>query len=206
MTHVVTESCIQCKYTDCVTVCPVDCFHEGPNFLVIDPVECIDCTLCVSECPVDAILRDVDLPEGAEEYLELNAQLSEQWPVIIQKKAALPEAEHWRTITQKRAYLDLGQKRAESPIPEPPQPLQEHERTPEFTKLTAPKGLQHNHRTKAGVWGRLIVLEGRLRYCLEDGSGLSWILDSSRPAWIPPDVPHRVEFMEPVRFYLSFWR
>ena len=75
MTHVVTEACIRCKYTDCVTVCPVDCFHEGPNFLAIDPEECIDCTLCVSECPVDAIFRDVDLPKGMEEYPELNARL-----------------------------------------------------------------------------------------------------------------------------------
>jgi len=65
--------------------------------------------------------------------------------------------------------------------------------------------MQHNHRTKAGVWGRLIILEGRLRYCLEDGSGRSWMLDSDTPAWIPPDLPHRVEFIGPVRFYVSFW-
>ena len=66
MTYVVTESCIKCKYTDCVDVCPVDCFREGPNFLVIDPEECIDCTLCVAECPVEAIFAEDDVPDAIE--------------------------------------------------------------------------------------------------------------------------------------------
>lgn len=205
MTHVVTESCIQCKYTDCVTVCPVDCFHEGPNFLVIDPCECIDCTLCVAECPVDAIFRDVDMPDGSEEYLELNAQLAQIWPVIIQKKAALPEAERWRHVMPKREFLDMGANDDMDPLLKPQTPMHEQERTPEFTEATAPKGLQHNHRVKAGVWGRLTVLEGALRYCLEDGSGRHWVLRADDSVWIPPDVPHRVEFMGPTRFYLSFW-
>ena len=76
MTFVVTESCIKCKLTDCVEVCPVDCFHEGPNFLVIDPDECIDCTLCEPECPVEAIYSEDELPEDQEKFLELNAELS----------------------------------------------------------------------------------------------------------------------------------
>ena len=66
MTHVVTEACIKCRYTDCVDVCPVDCFHAGPNFLVIDPEECIDCAVCVAECPAGAIYAEEDLPEGQE--------------------------------------------------------------------------------------------------------------------------------------------
>ena len=80
MTFIVTESCIKCKLTDCVEVCPVDCFHEGPNMLVIDPEECIDCTLCEPECPVEAIYSEDEIPEGQEKFLELNAELSESWP------------------------------------------------------------------------------------------------------------------------------
>ena len=72
MTYVVTESCIQCKYTDCVDVCPVDCFVEGTNFLAIDPEECIDCTLCVAECPVEAIFADTDVPDEEEAWIEKN--------------------------------------------------------------------------------------------------------------------------------------
>ena len=80
MTFVVTEQCIKCKYTDCVEVCPVDCFHEGPNMLVIDPDECIDCTLCEPECPVEAILSEDDLTEEQRPFLELNEELSRVWP------------------------------------------------------------------------------------------------------------------------------
>src|SRR5690348_17466233 len=76
MTYVVTESCIRCKYTDCVDVCPVDCFREGPNFLVIDPDECIDCTLCVAECPVEAIFAEDDVPPDQQDFKALNAELS----------------------------------------------------------------------------------------------------------------------------------
>src|SRR5690606_37690776 len=75
MPFVVTENCIKCKYTDCVEVCPVDCFHEGPNFLVIDPDECIDCTLCEPECPINAIYPEDDVPAGQEHYVALNAEL-----------------------------------------------------------------------------------------------------------------------------------
>ena len=82
MTFVVTENCIKCKYMDCVEVCPVDCFHEGPNFLTIDPDECIDCTLCEPECPVEAIFSEEELPAGQEHFKQLNAELAKQWPVI----------------------------------------------------------------------------------------------------------------------------
>jgi ferredoxin len=104
MTFVVTEQCIKCKYTDCVEVCPVDCFHEGPNFLVIDPDECIDCTLCEPECPVEAIFADDELPEGQEAFTEINARLAKLWPVITEMKAAPPDADDWR---DKPGKLDL---------------------------------------------------------------------------------------------------
>ena len=92
MTFVVTENCIKCKYTDCVEVCPVDCFHEGPNFLVIDPDECIDCSLCEPECPANAIYAEEDLPESQADFLTLNAELSQDWPVITQQKDPLKHA------------------------------------------------------------------------------------------------------------------
>ena len=95
MPFVVTENCIKCKYTDCVEVCPVDCFHEGPNFLVIDPDECIDCTLCEPECPINAIYAEVDVPAGQEGFVALNAELSREWPVITTRKEPLPGAEEW---------------------------------------------------------------------------------------------------------------
>ncbi|QIT55178.1 ferredoxin family protein [Aquisalimonas sp. 2447] len=95
MTFVVTENCIKCKYTDCVEVCPVDCFHEGPNFLVIDPDECIDCTLCEPECPPEAIYSEDDLPDEMSHYLELNAELSQKWPVITEQKDPPEDADEW---------------------------------------------------------------------------------------------------------------
>jgi ferredoxin len=98
MTFVVTENCIKCKYTDCVEVCPVDCFHEGPNFLVIDPDECIDCTLCESECPAEAIFSEDDLPKEHRKYLELNAELAKDWPVLTECKEPPEDAEQWDRI------------------------------------------------------------------------------------------------------------
>jgi len=106
MTYVVTESCIKCKYTDCVEVCPVDCFHEGPNFLVIDPDECIDCTLCVPECPVNAIYAEDDLPEEQRQFIVLNADLAKTWPVITEKKDAPDDAAKWETVADKLKYLE----------------------------------------------------------------------------------------------------
>jgi len=106
MTFVVTESCIKCKYTDCVEVCPVDCFHEGPNFLVIDPEECIDCTLCEPECPVQAIYLEDDLPADQEKFLALNAELSQSWPVITEMKDAPADAKEWEGVPEKLQYLE----------------------------------------------------------------------------------------------------
>jgi ferredoxin len=106
MTHVVTENCINCKHTDCVEVCPVDAFHEGPNFLVINPDECIDCTLCVEECPVGAIYPELDIPAGQEGFLALNAELAREWPVITTKVAALEEAERWDGVPDKLPLLE----------------------------------------------------------------------------------------------------
>ncbi|HAV93660.1 MAG TPA: ferredoxin [Proteobacteria bacterium] len=108
MSYVVTEQCVRCKYTDCVDVCPVDCFHEGPNFLVINPEECIDCNLCVAECPVDAIFADDDLPESQRDFIEINAQLAKQWPVINTVKPAMHDADQWAGKPNKRQYLDTA--------------------------------------------------------------------------------------------------
>jgi len=106
MTYIVTDNCILCKYTDCVEVCPVDCFHEGPNFLVIDPDECIDCTLCEPECPAGAIFAEDEIPEGMENFLELNEELSRDWPVITEMKPALPDAEQWDGKKDKLQHLE----------------------------------------------------------------------------------------------------
>ena len=106
MTYVVTENCIKCKYTDCVEVCPVDCFHEGPNFLVIDPEECIDCTLCEPECPIEAIFSEDDLPADQEKFIALNAELSENWPVITEMKDAPTDAKEWEGVPNKLQHLE----------------------------------------------------------------------------------------------------
>lgn len=90
MPYVVTDNCIRCKYTDCVEVCPVDCFYEGENMLVIHPDECIDCGVCEPECPAEAISPDTE--PGLEKWLKLNADYAKVWPNITQKKDAMPEA------------------------------------------------------------------------------------------------------------------
>ncbi|MDA0191123.1 MAG: ferredoxin family protein [Proteobacteria bacterium] len=95
MAYVVTENCIKCKFTDCVDVCPVDCFREGPNFLVIDPDECIDCTLCVPECPAEAIFAEDDVPDDQRAFIALNAELAKTWPAIVERKDPLPDADAW---------------------------------------------------------------------------------------------------------------
>jgi ferredoxin len=106
MTYVVTESCIKCKYTDCVDVCPVDCFREGANMLVIDPDECIDCTLCVAECPVEAIFAEDDVPPAQRTFIAWNAELAKQWPAIVERKPAPADADDWVKTADKRGLLD----------------------------------------------------------------------------------------------------
>ena len=106
MTYVVTENCIRCKYTDCVDVCPVDAFHEGPNFLVINPDECIDCDVCVPECPANAIFAEDDVPANQREFIDLNAELATQWPMITAKKEPLADAEKWDGAANKMQYLE----------------------------------------------------------------------------------------------------
>ncbi len=108
MTHIVTDACIRCKYTDCVDVCPVDCFKEGPHFLVIDPDECIDCAVCIPECPVNAIYADADLPEEFAAFVELNARLAPTFPTISKRKSPLADAEEWKEVTHKLATLDIA--------------------------------------------------------------------------------------------------
>jgi len=106
MTYVVTENCIRCKYTDCVDVCPVDAFHEGPNFLVINPDECIDCDVCVPECPANAIFAEDDVPADQAEFTDLNAELAAKWPVITGKKEPLTDADQWDGVENKLQYLE----------------------------------------------------------------------------------------------------
>lgn len=106
MTYVVAENCIKCRYTDCVEVCPVDCFRAGPNFLVIDPEECIDCTLCVAECPAEAIYAEDDLPADQKHFAELNAELSKKWAPIVEKQDAPADADEWRGVANKLQHLE----------------------------------------------------------------------------------------------------
>ena len=107
MTHLVTENCIKCKHTDCVDVCPwlVDCFYEGPNFLVINPDECIDCAVCVVECPVDAIQPEEDV-EKKDFWMEVNTRLSKKWPNITKKKDPLADAAEWKDKPNKIDLLE----------------------------------------------------------------------------------------------------
>lgn len=106
MTYVVTEKCIKCKYTDCVEVCPTEAFREGPNFLAIDPDDCIDCHLCVPECPVDAIFDETEVPEDQRTFIALNGELTCEWPVISRSKPPLPDADYWATVDNKLPLLE----------------------------------------------------------------------------------------------------
>ena len=109
MTYVVVENCIKCKYTDCVEVCPVNCFYEGANFLVIHPDECIDCGACEPVCPTKAIFPESDLPAQWKEYQAMNAQYSAKWPNIAEKREPLPEAEEFKDKKGKRDLFDPKQ-------------------------------------------------------------------------------------------------
>lgn len=109
MTFVVTDNCINCKHTDCVEVCPVDCFYEGPNFLVIDPDECIDCALCEPECPVEAIFEEDDVPDDQKVFVALNAELAKKWTQITEMKDPMPDADEWNGKPDKLKHLDRGE-------------------------------------------------------------------------------------------------
>ena len=99
MTYLVNDNCIKCKYTDCVEVCPVDCFYEGENMLVINPEECIDCGVCEPECPVDAIISDTDDKDG--KWLKINTEFSDLWPNITLKKDPPEDAEKYESVDDK---------------------------------------------------------------------------------------------------------
>ena len=105
MTYIVNDKCIKCKLMDCVEVCPVDCFYEGKNMLVIKPDECIDCGVCEPECPVDAIKPETE--EGSEKWLEINKKYSEIWPNISQKKEPPADNEKYKKVRD--AYEEKGQ-------------------------------------------------------------------------------------------------
>ncbi|WP_394790071.1 ferredoxin FdxA [Rhodoferax sp.] len=109
MPFIVTEPCIQCKYTDCVNVCPMDCFVEGPNFLAIDPDGCIDCSVCVAECPVNAIVNAAEASEAQRPYIALNASLAKHplWKPITRSRAPLAEHAAWRGVAAKAHLLQL---------------------------------------------------------------------------------------------------
>lgn len=107
MAYVVAEPCINCKYTECATVCPVDAFREGPNFLVIDPFECIDCDACVPACPAEAIFPEDEVPLDWEHYVDINERLSEQWTdrLVVEMSDPLPNADDWADKEDKEEHL-----------------------------------------------------------------------------------------------------
>jgi ferredoxin len=109
MPFVVTEACIRCKYTDCVNVCPMDCFLEGPNFLVIDPAECIDCSVCVPECPVGAIVNAEEISDDQRHFVELNARLASHpgWKPITKSKEPMTDHETWAAVESKLQFLEI---------------------------------------------------------------------------------------------------
>lgn len=108
MAFVVCEPCIKCKYTDCVSVCPVACFREGANMLVIEPDECIDCGVCVDECPVTAIFPEEEVPDKWSDYTALNAKYAPDWPTLEESKNPLDTAEEYKEVTDKKALLDAN--------------------------------------------------------------------------------------------------
>ena len=99
MTYLVTDACVRCKYTDCVSVCPVECFYEGEHMLVIDPDVCIDCGVCEPECPADAIKPDTE--PGHDHWLKLNREMAGVLPLITEKKDPPPDADDWLNVTDK---------------------------------------------------------------------------------------------------------
>ena len=108
MTYLVNDKCIKCKLTDCVEVCPVDCFYEGPEFLVIHPDECIDCGLCEPECPIEAIFADDELPKDQIEFIEINAKLADVYENITEASEPLPDADSFKDVEGKKQFLNIG--------------------------------------------------------------------------------------------------
>ena len=106
MAFVVGSPCVGCKDTACVTVCPVDCFYEGPDMLYIDPDECIDCALCEPECPIDAIYSEDEVPDNQLKYIELNAELCMEWPNIVEQKDPLPDSDQWKEVEDKFEMIE----------------------------------------------------------------------------------------------------
>ena len=107
MTYIVNQNCIKCKLMDCVDVCPVDCFYEGKNILVIDPEECIDCGLCEPECPVDAIFAEDEVPADQLDFIEINEKYSKIWSNITEAKDPMPNYKEWEKREDKLSYLEL---------------------------------------------------------------------------------------------------
>ncbi|AOW15084.1 ferredoxin [Hydrogenophaga crassostreae] len=106
MSHVVNESCIRCKYTDCVDVCPTDAVRAGGNLLVISPDDCIDCAVCIPECPVVAIFHEDDLPNDQRKYISINADHSAHWPMISRRQPAPDDADAWSQVADKAHLPD----------------------------------------------------------------------------------------------------
>lgn len=127
MTFIVTENCINCKFQDCVAVCPVDCFYEGENFLVIHPEECIDCGVCEPECPADAIKPDTD--SGLDEWLAVNTKYAEIWPNISEIGDVPKDAENWNGKPNKAHLLVTGE-----------EPAEPHSQKPIYDPGDAPEG------------------------------------------------------------------
>lgn len=110
MSFIVTENCICCRYTTCVSVCPANCFHISGNFVVINPVTCIDCALCVPECPLNAIHNEYDLDYNNIKFIKINEHFSKKWPLVLKKKTTLPFAKEWEKISKKLHYLQTQEK------------------------------------------------------------------------------------------------
>ena len=106
MTYVVVEMCVDCKYTDCAAVCPVEAFHELPDRLYINADTCIDCDACVPECPVEAIFAEDDVPDSQKEFIALNRERAQVWKPIIERKSPPPDADQWAKIKDKKKFLE----------------------------------------------------------------------------------------------------
>jgi ferredoxin len=189
MAYVVAEPCIRCKNTECVSVCPVNCFYEGATSVVINPDECIDCGECVPACPVGAIYAEDSLPDEWQEYVQLNARYAKEWPNISGRKDPLPDAQRWASVTNKREQFEPRPWQAPPPdlVREFEVPAQEYD-----LRGSLPKGAEIE---REGEWpipgsasGRATILRVtgetleafRFRSVKRDGQYLCVVLDESR--------------------------